>query len=69
MFSWYAITAEAEYKRQKFQKDADLQRLLNKIEFVPNRKVPFFCIVMDKLGQWLVKLGMVLRIRYGMTVQ
>ncbi len=69
MTNWYALSAEVEYKKSEFQRDADFHRLLNKIESAPESKSPIICIILDRLGQGLVELGMVLRTRYGISAQ
>ena len=69
MTSWYTLTKEVEYKKQYFQQEAEIARMLNEFTPVPVQKRPLVCKLLEKLGERLVVYGTMLRTRYGISVQ
>lgn len=69
MENWHTITANARFKMDQLEREAQRIMLENQLSAGKEKPVSLFCRTLDRLGKYLVEMGTVLRRRYGVSVQ
>ncbi len=69
MINWHVVFMEAEYKQRELQHEAENRRLAKMSKDTGQNKITLVCLLLDRLGQSLVEIGMGLRRKYGIPIQ